>query len=145
MLPWSHVTERLERARNYWVGTVGANGQPHAVPVWGAWVDGRLYFGGGPRTMRNIAANPAVVIHLESGDDVVILKGLVAVVTDRALLRHVGRVGAAKYGGGAAPSEDAGDDGEGGADHRVYAMAPRAAYAWRDFPKDATRWRFPRD
>ena len=152
VLPWAHADERLAGARNYWVGTTGAGGAPHAVPVWGVWADGRLFFGMDPRTRtaRNLERNRAVVVHLESGDDVVILKGLVAVVTDRALLQHVGRVGAAKYGGGAEPSEDGGDEGTGdggggAAAHRVYAVAPRAAYAWRDFPKDATRWRFPRD
>src|SRR5579884_2390097 len=37
VLPWSHVVARLAEARNYWVATVGANGRPHAVPVWGIW------------------------------------------------------------------------------------------------------------
>ena len=58
-LPWSHVTERMEQARNYWIGTVGPEGRPHAVPVWGVWVEGTLYFGGGPQTRwsRNLAAS----------------------------------------------------------------------------------------
>ncbi len=131
MLPWSHVTERLERARNYWVGTVGANGQPHAVPVWGAWVDGGLYFGGGPRTMRNIAANPAVVIHLESGDDVVILEGVAEEVTnpDPSFVARYADAVEAKYEW--RPEEAGG-----------YVLRPRVAYAWSKFPGDATRFHF---
>ena len=150
LLPWSHTDERLAGARTYWIGTTLPDGTPHAVPVWGVWVDGRLYFGGSPETrmLRNLERNPAVVVHLESGDDVVILKGVAEVVTDRALLGRVGKVGAAKYGGGAEASggtgdEGAGNGGEGGADHRVYAVVPHTAYAWNDFPKNATRWRFP--
>ena len=134
MLPWSHVTEQLKKARNYWVGSVGADGQPHAVPVWGAWVDGALYFGAGPRTGRNLAANPAVVIHLESGDDVVILEGTAEVFTssDPSFIARYADVFAAKY--------DWRPDEVGG-----YVLRLRVAYAWSKFPQDATRWRFHGD
>ena len=77
LLPWSHVTERMAEAQNYWVCTVNSDEQPHATPVWGIWLDDRLYFGGGPQTRRsrNLAGNPAVCVHLESGSDVIILHG----------------------------------------------------------------------
>ena len=64
MLPWSHVVERVETARNYWVATVGGplgtDGRPHTIPVWGVWMDRTLYHGGGPNTRRgrNLDANP---------------------------------------------------------------------------------------
>src|SRR5436190_22327857 len=79
MLPWSHVTERMNEAQNYWVCTVGSNHEPHATPVWGLWLDDHLYFGGSATTrrQRNLAASPAVCIHLESDSDVVILHGKV--------------------------------------------------------------------
>ena len=48
LLPWSFVSERVDAAKNYWVCTIGANGDPHARPVWGVWVDDRLFFGGRP-------------------------------------------------------------------------------------------------
>lgn len=134
LLPWSHVAERLERARNYWVGTAGADGRPHAVPVWGAWVDGGLYFGGGPRTQRNLAANPAVVVHLESGEDVVILEGVATEFTnpDPALVERVDDAFAAKY--------DGFRPGGGG-----YVLRPSIVFAWSKFPNDATRWVFGDD
>ena len=77
MLPWSHVLTRLTESLNYWVCTVDAGGRPHATPVWGVVLDDTLYFDGSPETRRgrNIAANPAVAVHLESGTDVVILHG----------------------------------------------------------------------
>ena len=131
MLPWSHVTERMEQARNYWVGTVGKDGRPHAVPVWGLWVDGAFYFGAGPRTVRNLTANPEVVVHLESADDVVILEGRAEVLAnpDPALWERVAGVSEAKYG---YKSETPGG----------YVLRPRVVYAWSKFPSDATRWRF---
>ena len=131
MLPWSHVAERLEKARNYWVGTVGPDGQPHSVPVWGLWVEGAFYFGAGPRTTRNLAANPKVVVNLESGDDVVILEGVVEEFTgaDPALFTRIADASAAKYG--FRPDEPGG-----------YVLRPRVAYAWSKFPADTTRWRF---
>jgi hypothetical protein len=40
LLPWSHAVERLEKAINYWVCIMRPDGRPHAVPVWGMWVEG---------------------------------------------------------------------------------------------------------
>jgi hypothetical protein len=131
-LPWSHVVERMESARNYWVGTASQNGRPHAVPVWGVWVEGSLYFSGGPDTrwMRNLAANPQVAVHLESGDDVVIIEGVVEQITDpnQPLVSRIDQASKAKYGmGGGVP---------------CWALRPRLAFAWSKFPDNATRWLF---
>src|SRR5262245_3896748 len=38
LLPWSRAEEKLAAAKNYWVSTVSDGGQPHAMPVWGAWL-----------------------------------------------------------------------------------------------------------
>ena len=79
MLSWGHVDRHLRNSRSYWLATVRADGRPHAMPVWGVW-DGRaLWFGTGPTSIkgRNIARDPRVVMHLESGDDVVILEGTI--------------------------------------------------------------------
>ena len=77
VLDWSWAEERLEQALNYWFATTRPDGRPHAMPAWAVWLDGTVYFEGSPltRRARNIAENPAVVVHLESGDDVVILEG----------------------------------------------------------------------
>ena len=130
MLPWSWAAERLEASRNYWVVTAGADGRPHAAPVWGLWVDDALLFGTSPdsRKGRNLARDPRAVIHLESGDEVVILEGEVdrAPVDDRVADAYE-----AKY------------------DYRPPApellrLRPRIAYAWleREYPKTATRFAF---
>jgi nitroimidazol reductase NimA-like FMN-containing flavoprotein (pyridoxamine 5'-phosphate oxidase superfamily) len=144
LLPWSHVRERMENAYNYWIGTTRPDGRPHATPVWGVWLDYTLYFGGSPNTRRgrDLAANPAVVVHLESGSDVVILEGEAHELhaPDRALATRVAAAYAAKYATlGYEPSPDAWDDGG------LYAVRPRVAFAWTRFPEDATRWHFNAD
>jgi hypothetical protein len=134
MLPWSHVVERMTTARNYWVGTTRPDGRPHAVPVWGVWVDGTFYHGGGPdtRKARNLDHNPALVVHLESGDDVVILEGIaekfVPESADPDLLRRIDDAYEVKYGMRHGTP--------------VWAMRPRVAFGWTTYPTTVTRWLF---
>ena len=78
MLPWEWAVERLTSATHVWIATTRPDGRPHAAPVWAVWIDGAIVFESGPnsRRARNIAVNPAVVAHVESGDDIVIVEGL---------------------------------------------------------------------
>ena len=145
LLPWSHVQERLERSRNYWVATTRPDRRPHVIPIWGAWVEGAVYFEGGSHTRwaRNIAANPEVVVHLESGDDVVILEGIAEEIRKppRVLFDQIDRQYASKYDykpSDNLPSPDAEPFPEGG----LYAVRPRIALAWTKFPQDVTRFQF---
>lgn len=141
MLKWGHVSERMGNARNYWIGTTDSEGRPHATPVWGAWLDETLYFDGSPQTRRgrNLAANPAIVVHLESGSEVVILQGEAHQIraTDREFAIRLAAAYAAKYVDfGYAPSPDTWNNGG------LYRVRPRVVFAWTKFPKDATRWSF---
>jgi hypothetical protein len=129
LLPWSWAEEQLANARNYWVCTTRADGSPHAVPVWGVWLDGAIWFGTNPESAkgRNIARDPRVVVHLESGDDVVILEG--GVEPPAAVPQQVAEAYEEKYG------------------HRVerlFSLRPRVAHTWteQDFARNATRWVF---
>jgi hypothetical protein len=104
--------------------------------VWGAWVDGAFYFGTETtsRKARNLAANPAVVVHLESGDEAVILEGeATALPDDPTLFKRIGDSYAERYDG-YRPEDPA----------VMYVVRPRVALAWteRDFPTTPTRWRF---
>ena len=136
LLPWSHVTERMAKATHYWISTISPDGRPHATPVDGLWLEDRLYFGGSPQTRRNrnLAANPAVCVHLESGTDVVILHGDAHELRapDRALATRLIEASAKKYGYAPKPEDFA----AGG----TYVFRPRVVFAWSQFPKDATRW-----
>ena len=144
MLPWSHVSERMQAAHNYWIATTSPGGRPHATPVWGVWVDETFYFDGSPKTRRgrDLAANPAVAVHLENGTDVVILEGEAHQVhhPDRALTTRLAAAYSAKYAAlGYEPGPDSWDSGG------LYRLRPRLAFAWTQFPTDATRWRFDSD
>jgi hypothetical protein len=136
MLPWSHAVERLERARYYWLATVRPDGRPHVTPVWGVWVDGALYIDGPPITTwgRNLKSNPALSVHLESGDDVVILEGEIEdLTTDPELGSRIVEAWNAKYG--RLHPDPAGDG--------ILCLRPRTARAWsNESLEDGTRWRF---
>jgi Pyridoxamine 5'-phosphate oxidase len=125
MLPWSYVEERMSGPRNYWAATVRPDGRPPAVPVSAVWLDGTFPFGVRRRTRkaRNLAVNPHLVVHLESGDDVVILEGAAEEITDPSLLVRIDDAYEAKDGIRHGTS--------------VWALRPRVAYAWNDFPKTA--------
>ena len=137
MLPWSWATERLEQSRNYWVSTSRPDGRPHAMPVWGIWLDDAFFFSSGRDSAksRNLAANPAVVVHLESGDETVILEGRAEKVLDEGLSRRVSQVYWPKY--------DLTFDASGEADS-WFVVRPKRAYAWaeRDYPGTATQFDF---
>ena len=142
ILPWSWAEERLRESRNYWVVTVRPDGRPHAMPVWGAWVDGAFYFGTGFDSVkgRNIAADPRATVHLESGDEVVVLEGVMEEVTNPDGIRRFEEAFNTKYGF-EVDSEEL-DMAQMGA--VVYRMTPRVAFGWTEanFPRNATRWAF---
>jgi PPOX class probable F420-dependent enzyme len=133
MLDWAWAEERLVAGRNYWITTTRPDGRPHAVPVWGVWLDGALVFGTNPDSVkgRNIARDPRVVAHLESGDEVVILEGTITMLGDRKRLDELERVYGAKYG------FDVKLPG-------AFELRPDYALAWaeHDYPRSATRFDF---
>jgi hypothetical protein len=140
-LDWSWAEERLARAATYWMATVRPDGRPHVMPTWGAWVDGRFWTEGGTETRRarNIAVNPAVVVTVSEGDDVVIVEGVAEFaappdpgVVDRLL------AGFAKY----RATHDYEADPQNWVEGGLWAIRPTVVFAWSSFPTDATRWRF---
>ena len=129
MLPWAWADERLARSHNYWVATAGPG--PHASPVWGLWQSGGFLFSCGARSRkaRDLAHDPRLVVHLESGDEVVILEGVaepVAATEDDVEEYH------RKYDYRPEPGEG------------WYRVAPERVLAWReqDYPRSATRFDF---
>ena len=143
LLDWSWATERLEQARNYWFSTVRPDGRSHAMPAWAVWIDGALYFEGSPltRRARNLAANASIVVHLESGDEVVILEGEARDATrpNRALAERLAEAFTAKYAEthDYRPAPDQWDRGG------LWVLRPSVAFGWSEFPSTTTRWRFP--
>jgi len=136
LLPWTYVDRRMAASRNYWIVTSRPDGRPHAMPVWGVWLGRKLYFSTdrNSRKSRNLQHNPSIAVHLESGDDVVILEGAASLADGRRDLTAVDEAYLAKYGMrvvGFMPTSV------------IYAFTPSVAFAWRekDFDVSATRWR----
>jgi PPOX class probable F420-dependent enzyme len=138
LLDWAWVSERLERSRSYWICTVRADGRPHAMPVWGVWVDERVHFGSDPASVkaRNLTRDPRVVVHLESGDECVVLEGVAEPFVEPAqdLFQRVADAYETKYGG-FRPEYPTGPG--------WFSVRHETALAWleSDYPNTATRFR----
>jgi hypothetical protein len=134
MLPWASVRKRIEQSHNYWISSTRPDGRPHVMPVWGVCLDGATYFGTDRTSTkaRNLGANPAAVMHLESGDDVVILEGMVRRIIDKKEIAAVDAAYLVKY---KMKLTDA--PGE----LFLCALEPKLDLAWHEktFPVSATR------
>ena len=129
-MTWAEIAERLGAARTYWLGTTTPAGAPHAAPVWGAVSDGTLYLYSERSTVkaRNLAADPRAVVHLESGEDVLIVRGTAEDVGAPSAVPSVVAALTAKYRRPQdqqyLPAADPDFD-------VVYAIRPQSAMAWR--------------
>jgi hypothetical protein len=140
-LSWPEIAERLTPARNYWLCTTMRSGAPHAAPVWGVVIGGTLFLYSERRTVkaRNISADPRVVVHLESGEDVVLVRGVAEDCGTPAQVPEVVAALAAKYAseGDRQYLPDADPDFD-----VVYAIRPKSAMMWRlaDYEGSQRRW-----
>lgn len=144
LLAWADVEARLVASKAYWLTSVRPDGTPHSVPRWGVWVDGRFYYDGAPTTRhaRNVSANPACTLTLESGTEVVIVEGHSSATRadpDGLGARLTDAFG--KYAPDYAPEADSWSDTEGGG---LRVLVPARALAWFAFPTDCTRFTFSR-
>lgn len=144
LLTWAAATERLIAAPQYWMATTRPDGRPHVVPRWGAWIDGHLWYDGSPETVhaRNLATNPACVLHLEDGWKAIVVEGTSARSQPPGLDlgRRISAAFTDKYGSkGYAPAADAWEGADAGG---LLKFTPTKAMAWFDFPKDVTRFTF---
>jgi general stress protein 26 len=133
LLPWTFAEQKLRSARNYWVCSTRPDRRPHTAPVWGIWARGGFWFSTDPssRKARNLKANPNVVIHLESGDEVVVIEGRATICDLTAELdRDYQRKYQIRLIGFPAPMV-------------IFHVEPSTVMAWREkaFPASATRWK----
>lgn len=138
---WSEIAACLAAARSYWLCTTTPSGAPHAAPVWGVVTGSTLYLYSERRTVkaRNLAADPRLVLHLESAEDVVIVRGTAEDMGRPAQVPEVVTALSAKYVSEAdrqyLPDADPSFD-------VVYAVRPRSAMIWRlsDYEASQRRW-----
>jgi nitroimidazol reductase NimA-like FMN-containing flavoprotein (pyridoxamine 5'-phosphate oxidase superfamily) len=130
-ISWEDVSLQLKQARNYWVSTANPRGRPHAAPVWGVWVEDRFIFSTDRASQKavNLRRNSQIVVHLESGDEVVIVEGTAEALEDMRRLAPLESLYRKKYGSSL---------GQGS----VYVVAPARILAWSeaDYPSSATKW-----
>ncbi|KQX08149.1 MULTISPECIES: pyridoxamine 5'-phosphate oxidase family protein [unclassified Leifsonia] len=98
---------RLSREEIAWIGSVGGDGTPHAVPVWFLWRDGRVLILSQPNTakVRNLRRNDKALVHLEAGDDgeqLLVLRGTARLSPTPAgdWIAEIGREYSEKYADG---------------------------------------------
>lgn len=129
-------------ARNYWVATTTSSGKAHSRPVWGVWLDSSLWFSTGSRIGTHLRARPDVTVHLESGDEVVIIEGIAALDSDPADIARFCEVFNVKYAWDFKP-DDAGT---------IFVVKPKVAFGWVSdgsgldhgaiYNATGTRWHF---
>lgn len=142
LLDWAELEPRLAEARNYWLVTASAAGQPHAMPVWGVWLDGRFLFSTGATTRkaRHIEENPRIAVHLEDAAAVLIIEGTAAPI-------DAGSPQAQRFLDAYNPKYSWDFTAEAFVDGGLYGVTPATAFAWlgdqgERFSGTATRWRF---
>ena len=152
---WAEALRRFEAAAVYWVVTVRPEGGPHVTPLFGAVVDGALYFFTGPaeQKARNLASNPRCALltgcNVIDGLDVVV-EGEAVRVRDEAKLRGVADAVATKYANGAGLGDDwrfavrdGAFAGPSGNEAHLFELLPSRGYAFgKGTAFSHTRFRF---
>jgi hypothetical protein len=141
LIPWAEAERRLSGSHDYWVATVTPAGRPHVMPVWGVWLDGRLWFssGGRSRKARNLDADPRCTTTTDDAQNPVVLDGVAERVVDIEEIAAFVVAMNAKYDAGM--TVDFVDPAVNG----TFAVRPERAFALThdDFVGSPTRWRFP--
>lgn len=152
-LAWSRAREALTnetgKARTFFLGTVGADGNPHAAGVGAVWNDGDVYVVAGPgtRKARNLEAHPECTVSVSLPGMDLVLEGEAARVVDTSTLERL----AAVYRDGGWPAEVAGDaftapytaPSGGPPPWNLYRVTVHTAFGVASTePSGATRWRF---
>jgi PPOX class probable F420-dependent enzyme len=146
LLPWSWAEERLLACRNFWLVTVSGEGRPHAMPLWGVWSPPEQAFwfscAPGSRKVRNLAANPRVVVAVDDTVECVSVEGRAERLDDDDDRRAAAAAWAAKYAEPGREEEMAAFMAAGA----VYEVTPERAFGIiereEDFAVRATRWRW---
>ena len=136
VVPWTDVRRRLEESEFFWFATATPDGEPHARPIWGAWIDETFYFDGGvdrTRWGRDLLANPRIEVHLPSAEEVVIVTGTFSRENDldadsfkRVQASYLSRYKSYQP-----------EDPDG-----LFMVRPVSALAWTVFPGNVTRFTF---
>ena len=135
LLTWAWAEKRLLASHNYYLTTVRPDGTPHVMPLWGIWVDDRLYFSTGAKSVkaRNLAANAACVICTENAAEAVVVEGTASTIASPARITELSPHYAKKYKGYTLDPKMG----------PIFEVRPKVAFGLREKTfKSTTRWTF---
>jgi len=134
-VPWEWAAERLTASHNYLIMTVCPDGSPHAMIVWGIWLENAYYFSTGATTRKakNLAANPHCVVCNEKVEEAVIVEGQARQLMSQEIPAPAFALYEKKYGWKLDPQMGP-----------VFKVTPSVVFAMPEkmFPAGATRWTF---
>jgi PPOX class probable F420-dependent enzyme len=140
LLPWSWAVERLARSHDHWVATTCSDGRPHVMPVWGTWVDGRLWFSSARRSRkaRNLERDPRCTVTTDDALEPVVLEGVAERVVDMAAVARFLAASNEKY------AQSYGIDFLDPEVNATFAVTPSKVIGLleADFAGSPTRWTF---
>ena len=141
LLPWEWAEQRLQEARHYWIATTRLDGSPHTRPVWGVWLADGFWFSTGSLARFNLGLNPAMSVHLEDGDEVVIAEGAAVPERVTAALEPMCDAYGPKYDYPirAIDGEVRDSSGVGGP---AFHFVPQRIFGWAQGMTNPTRWAF---
>jgi nitroimidazol reductase NimA-like FMN-containing flavoprotein (pyridoxamine 5'-phosphate oxidase superfamily) len=132
---WDWAGERLTNSHNYLIITVRPDAWPHAMVVWGIWLDDAYYFSTGSTTRKakNLATNPNCIVCNENIEEVVIVEGQARQLAVAEIPEAAFALYQKKYGWKLDPEMGP-----------VFKVSPRKVIAMPEklFPAGATRWLF---
>jgi general stress protein 26 len=135
LLAWTWAEERLRKSHNYYVMTVRPDATPHAMPVWGIWVDERFYFSTGAtsRKARNLAANASCVVCTDKAAEAVVVEGTASTIASPARITELSPHYAKKYKGFTLDPKLG----------PIFEVRPKVAFGLQEATfKATTRWTF---
>jgi hypothetical protein len=134
---WATIADRLQRARHYWLVTIGLRGVPHVIPVDAVWFEDRLYFASSPKTVtgKNLLRDARAVAHLEDARSVAIIEGLAERCEASRLPAAVPELYAEKSGLRLDPADP---------QMPFYVIRPSVVWTWNasDLRRTSVRWVF---
>ena len=140
LLDWPEAERRLTVSHDYWCATVRPDGSPHVMPVWGVWLDGRLWFssGLGSRKARNLATDPRCTLTTDDARNPVVLDGTASRIVEQGPIAAFVAAVNAKYAAGLTV------DFQDPAVNGTFAVDPQRVIALSDgdFTGSPTRWLF---
>lgn len=140
-ISWAEFETEMSASINYWLSTTRPDGRPHSMPIWGIWLEQHFVFFTEPQTqkVKNLAVEPFAVVHLESGDNVVIVEGSVQQVVENDWLAKVEQAFSDKY---KEPSGEGIKISHYLPQPVIYRVRPVQVRAWRTNANEQSHWKF---